>query len=78
MHFRANSFAQMGAIAGLLEDLAPTYAMRDTFLKRQDMMYDALREIEGLEVNLPDGAFYPDPGFPRPQDPKRRGDQQYQ
>ena len=59
----ANSFAQMGAIAGLVDDLGPTYAMRDIFRERRDMLYDALREIEGLEVNLPDGAFYFYPDF---------------
>jgi len=59
----ANAFAQQGAIAALVEDLAPTYAMRDTFRQRRDWLYDSLREIEGLQVNLPDGAFYFYPDF---------------
>ncbi|MDW3648280.1 MAG: pyridoxal phosphate-dependent aminotransferase [Bacteroidia bacterium] len=53
-----NAFAQQGAIAALNGDLSPTYAMREAFRKRRDMMYDELRAIEGLEVILPDGAFY--------------------
>jgi aspartate aminotransferase len=52
------AFAQMGGVAALTESLAPTYAMKDEFLRRRDMLFDALREIEGLEVILPDGAFY--------------------
>ena len=58
-----NSFAMMGAIAGLVGDLSPTYEMRDIFRQRRDVLYDSLREIEGLEVNLPDGAFYFYPDF---------------
>jgi len=58
-----NSFAMMGAIAGLVGDLAPTYAMRDIFRQRRDMLYDLLQAIDGLEVNLPDGAFYFYPDF---------------
>ncbi|MEM7655103.1 MAG: pyridoxal phosphate-dependent aminotransferase [Bacteroidota bacterium] len=54
----ANAFAQMGAVAALTEDLAPTYAMRDTFRTRRDKMYQDLKAIEGLEVILPEGAFY--------------------
>ncbi|MEM8891815.1 MAG: pyridoxal phosphate-dependent aminotransferase, partial [Bacteroidota bacterium] len=53
-----NAFAQQGAIAALNGDLSPTYAMREAFRTRRDMMYDELRAIEGLEVILPDGAFY--------------------
>lgn len=54
----ANAFAQQGAIAALTGDLSTTYAMRDAFKERRDMMYSALGAIEGLEVILPDGAFY--------------------
>jgi len=59
----ANSFAMMGAIAGLIGDLSPTMQMRDTFRQRRDKLYEALSAIEGLEVNLPDGAFYFYPDF---------------
>jgi len=53
-----NAFAQQGAIAALTGDLSTTYAMRDAFKARRDVMFKALKEIEGLEVILPDGAFY--------------------
>ncbi|MBP5206520.1 MAG: aminotransferase class I/II-fold pyridoxal phosphate-dependent enzyme, partial [Bacteroidales bacterium] len=32
--------------------------MRDTFLKRRDLVYGLLKEIPGFEVSLPQGAFY--------------------
>jgi len=32
--------------------------MRNTFLKRRDMVYALLQEIEGFKVRLPQGAFY--------------------
>jgi len=59
----ANSFAQMGAIAALSQSLQPTFEMRDQFRDRRDKVYDKLRAIDGLRVNLPDGAFYFYPDF---------------
>lgn len=59
----ANAFAQMGAIAGLTESLEPTFKMRDEFQKRKDMMFTKLSAIDGLRVNMPDGAFYFYPDF---------------
>jgi aspartate aminotransferase len=32
--------------------------MRAAFKKRRDIVYKLLSEIEGINVNLPDGAFY--------------------
>jgi aspartate aminotransferase len=32
--------------------------MRDTFRERRDLMFKLLKEIPGLNVNLPQGAFY--------------------
>lgn len=54
----ANSFAQKGAVAALEGGLETTYAMRDAFRVRRDSLYEKLKNIEGLDVNLPDGAFY--------------------
>lgn len=54
----SNAFAQRGAITALTGDLAPTFAMRDAFRERRDFLYPLLKQIDGLEVNLPDGAFY--------------------
>lgn len=54
----ANSFAQQGAVAALTGPMDATYSMRDEFHRRRDMMYKKLTAIDGLKVNLPDGAFY--------------------
>jgi aspartate aminotransferase len=32
--------------------------MRAAFKKRRDIVYKLLSEVEGVKVNLPDGAFY--------------------
>ncbi|MDX2189273.1 MAG: pyridoxal phosphate-dependent aminotransferase [Bacteroidota bacterium] len=52
------SIAQKAALEGVTSDLAPTFEMTKTFLKRRDMMYQLLKDIPGLKVNLPKGAFY--------------------
>ncbi len=54
----ANAFAMKGAVAALEGGLETTYAMRDAFKTRRDALYQQLKAIDGLEVNLPDGAFY--------------------
>jgi aspartate aminotransferase len=36
----------------------PTFQMRDSFKKRRDLCFDHLSQIEGLELSLPEGAFY--------------------
>jgi aspartate aminotransferase len=52
------SIAQKAAVAGLLGDMSPTYEMNKAFLKRRNLCYDLLKEIPGIRVNLPKGAFY--------------------
>ena len=52
------SVAQKAGEAALLADLTPTYKMVEQFKKRRDLVYGLLKEIPGLKVNLPDGAFY--------------------
>lgn len=59
----ANSFAQKGAVAALTETMQPTWDMREEFRARRDLLYPLLKKIEGLEVNLPEGAFYFYPDF---------------
>ncbi|MDX2284908.1 MAG: pyridoxal phosphate-dependent aminotransferase [Bacteroidia bacterium] len=54
----ATSFSQKGGVAALNGDMSPTWAMRDEFRRRRDLVYASLKQIEGLEVNLPEGAFY--------------------
>ena len=35
-----------------------TSKMKNSFLKRRDLMLEKLNEIEGVKCNIPDGAFY--------------------
>ena len=52
------SIAQRAALTALTEDLAPTYAMAEEYLRRRDLVYELLQEIPGVKTNLPEGAFY--------------------
>ena len=54
----ATAFSQQGAIAALNGPMDASLAMRDAFRVRRDALYNQLKAIEGVEVNLPDGAFY--------------------
>lgn len=54
----ATAFAQMGGAAALNGPSDSVREMRDSFLQRRDLVYKQLKAIPGLEVNLPDGAFY--------------------
>ena len=54
----ANTFAQKAAAYALDADMGPTYAMRDAFEKRRQVIIDGLESIPGLKVNRPQGAFY--------------------
>jgi len=53
-----SSIAQRAAIGAYLGGLKSVKAMVDEFRKRRDIVYDLLKEIPGVNVNLPDGAFY--------------------
>jgi aspartate aminotransferase len=53
-----NAIAQRAAIAALLGDLTPTTDMVKAFHKRRDLCLSILKEIKGLKLNNPDGAFY--------------------
>ncbi len=53
-----SSISQRAAIAALTQSLAPTYAMRDTFKKRRDLVMDLMKNIEGFVCSVPPGAFY--------------------
>lgn len=54
----ACSISQAAAAHALSASLAPSLAMRDSFKARRDMMLELLAEIEGLKLNVPEGAFY--------------------
>jgi aspartate aminotransferase len=54
----ANAIAQFAAVAALTGDQACVEEFRMAFRQRRDFIVDALRHVRGLEVDLPDGAFY--------------------
>ncbi len=54
----ASAFGQKAAAHALSSDLAPTYKMRDIYLERRDIVIKLLKEIPGVKVNEPQGAFY--------------------
>jgi len=58
-----NSFAQYGAIAALEGPQDEIETMRQAFERRRDVLLARLREIPGLQVAQPDGAFYIFPGI---------------
>ncbi|WP_182995378.1 pyridoxal phosphate-dependent aminotransferase [Pelobium manganitolerans] len=52
------SITQKAGLAALEGGLKEVHEMRDAFLKRRGIVHELLSQIEGLKVNLPDGAFY--------------------
>jgi aspartate aminotransferase len=53
-----NSVAQWGAVAALQGDQSHIEEMKKEYMKRRDIMYDALNGIAGIKPFLPKGAFY--------------------
>lgn len=53
-----NSMTQKAAVVALNGTLQPTLEMQIAFKERRDYLVTALREIKGLKVNNPPGAFY--------------------
>lgn len=54
----ANAIAQFAAVEALTGDQSCVGTFRAAFQERRDFIVDALRKVPGLEVDLPDGAFY--------------------
>jgi len=52
------SISQRAAIAALEADPEVIASMVQGFHQRRDLMYNLLKEIKDLQVNLPEGAFY--------------------
>lgn len=52
------SIAQRAALKAYQDGLDTVHEMVAEFKKRRDIVYNLLKEIPGLNVNLPDGAFY--------------------
>ncbi len=54
----AAAFSQKAGAVALLSDLGPTYAMREAFRQRRELVLSLLEEIPGIRANHPEGAFY--------------------
>lgn len=52
------SIAQRAALAAITGDIEPTNKMVAEYRKRRDIVYNLLKEIPGVKVNYPQGAFY--------------------
>jgi aspartate aminotransferase len=53
-----SSITQKAMQAAMNMDPATTHTMRDAFMRRRNLVVDGLSQISGLQVNMPDGAFY--------------------
>ncbi|GAB1308109.1 pyridoxal phosphate-dependent aminotransferase [Urechidicola sp. KH5] len=53
-----NCIAQRAAITALLAPVSEIQYMVKEFHKRRDMILELLGEIDGIKLNVPDGAFY--------------------
>lgn len=54
----ANTAAQKASEVALNASLDETLKMRDIFLERRDLFLELLGKVEGLKLNVPEGAFY--------------------
>ena len=54
----ANSIAQKASLAAVLADPSSLAQMKEVFRKRREIVVSKLKEISGLGVNEPQGAFY--------------------
>lgn len=52
------SIAQRAALAAIQGNDNSRQLMRDAFLRRRDLICGLLREVKGLNVKIPQGAFY--------------------
>lgn len=52
------SIAQRAGIVAYEEGLEAVNKMKESFLRRRQLVYDLLKDIPGVKTNLPDGAFY--------------------
>lgn len=53
-----SSISQRAALAAYQSSLDSVVEMKNEFRKRRDLVYGLLKEVPGVKVNLPDGAFY--------------------
>jgi aspartate aminotransferase len=53
-----NSIAMKATLAAITQEDGSVQHMVQEFKKRRDFMYQALKQVPGIQLNLPDGAFY--------------------
>lgn len=54
----ASSIAQKAAMIALTQNTDDMNTMVESFKRRRDLVLNMLKEIKGLKLNTPDGAFY--------------------
>ena len=54
----ASSISQKASVAAFAGDQTCVEEMRKAFLRRRDLVVKLVKEIPGLKVNVPEGAFY--------------------
>lgn len=54
----ASSISQKASVAALNMNNEPTVQMREAFRRRRDLVYNLMKEIPGMVLHLPEGAFY--------------------
>lgn len=59
----ASSISQMAALYAIKNGRNSAVEMKNAFKERRSILYNGLREIDGVQCNLPQGAFYVFPDF---------------
>ena len=54
----SNSIAQRAAVVALNSEQSSTQKMKEAYRRRKDLVFEALRGMEGIKCNHPEGAFY--------------------
>ena len=58
LHPERPQLPNLAGIAAYKGSLDTVLEMREEFRKRRDIVYKLLKDIDGIKVNLPEGAFY--------------------
>lgn len=53
-----SSIAQKAAVAAITGDMSFTLEMNKAFKRRRDLVLALMKEIPGMKINVPEGAFY--------------------
>lgn len=53
-----SSIAQKASVAAINGDNSFTLSMKEAFQRRRDLVIQMMKEIPGLKINIPQGAFY--------------------